>query len=145
MASGLDVIFVGIKGTVLALDRATGTIQWRTELQGSDFVNVIQQDGDLYAATRGRLLPARPAQRRGAVVQRAARLGLRPGHPFPVGPRPRLPPKRHAWMRRLPPPPLPRLPDLRVAQSPNSSGLPGSICPVYQGQDQQIETTLCEG
>ena len=66
MASGLDVIFVGIKGTVLALDRATGTIQWRTELKGSDFVNVIQQDGDLYAATRGRLYRLDPPS--GAVL-----------------------------------------------------------------------------
>jgi outer membrane protein assembly factor BamB len=61
MVSGLAVIFVGIKGTVLALDRATGTSQWRTELKGSDFVNVIQQDGDLYAATRGRLYRLDPA------------------------------------------------------------------------------------
>jgi outer membrane protein assembly factor BamB len=50
-----DTIFVGIKGTVLALDRATGTTQWRTELKGSEFVNVMQQDGDLFAACRGRL------------------------------------------------------------------------------------------
>lgn len=41
------MIFVGIKETVLALDPATGTIQWRTELKGSDFVNVVEQYGDL--------------------------------------------------------------------------------------------------
>jgi outer membrane protein assembly factor BamB len=48
-----NLIFIGIKGTVVALDRATGSEVWRSELKGKDFVNVVLQDGDLYATTKG--------------------------------------------------------------------------------------------
>jgi outer membrane protein assembly factor BamB len=47
--------FYGIRGTVVALDRATGSEVWRSELKGKDFVNVVLQDGDLYATTKGEL------------------------------------------------------------------------------------------
>ena len=50
-----SVIFIGVKGTVLAVDRATGQEIWRTELKGGDFVNVVLDGGDLYAATHGEL------------------------------------------------------------------------------------------
>ena len=50
-----SAIFIGIKGTVAAIDRATGQEVWRTELKGGDFVNAVVQDGDLYAATHGEL------------------------------------------------------------------------------------------
>jgi len=49
------LIFAGIKGTVLALDGATGTEVWRASLKGSDFVNVALVEGDLYATTKGEL------------------------------------------------------------------------------------------
>ena len=48
-------VFIGIRGTVLAIDRATGQEIWRTALKGGDFVNVALHDGDLYAATHGEL------------------------------------------------------------------------------------------
>jgi outer membrane protein assembly factor BamB len=50
-----SVVFIGIKGTVLALDRAAGQEIWRSKLEGYDFVNVAIQDGDLYASTHGEL------------------------------------------------------------------------------------------
>lgn len=50
-----DKIFVGIKGTVVALDRASGTELWRAKLSGSDFVNVVLDGADLLAATRGEI------------------------------------------------------------------------------------------
>jgi hypothetical protein len=50
-----NLIFIGIKGTVLALDRATGQEVWRTKLKGSEFVNVVLLDGDLFATTEGEL------------------------------------------------------------------------------------------
>jgi outer membrane protein assembly factor BamB len=53
-------IFVGIKGSVVALDRSTGSELWRSEL-GGDFVNVVRQDGDLYAAAKGELFCLDPA------------------------------------------------------------------------------------
>lgn len=48
-----DYVFVGIKGSVVALDRMTGTIIWEKELKGSDFVNMIHDDVFLYATTDG--------------------------------------------------------------------------------------------
>jgi outer membrane protein assembly factor BamB len=48
-------LFIGIKGTVLAIDRATGAKVWESPLKGGDFVNVVLDGGQLYAATRGEL------------------------------------------------------------------------------------------
>ena len=48
-------IFIGIAGNILALDRSTGREVWRTVLKGRDFVNVVVQDGDLYATAKGEL------------------------------------------------------------------------------------------
>jgi outer membrane protein assembly factor BamB len=50
-----NLIFVGIKGSVVAIDRATGTEVWSTQLKGTDFVNVVICNDDLYAATRGEI------------------------------------------------------------------------------------------
>jgi len=33
-----DLIYIGVRGSVLALDRSTGVEIWRTELKGLDFV-----------------------------------------------------------------------------------------------------------
>lgn len=46
-------LFIGIKGTVLALDRSSGREIWRSELKGGDFVNVVLDDDDLFASTKG--------------------------------------------------------------------------------------------
>ncbi len=50
-----NLIFLGIKGCVVALDRATGTEIWNTPLKGTDFVNVVLSEAGLYAATRGEI------------------------------------------------------------------------------------------
>jgi len=55
-----SLIFIGVHGTVLALDKSTGTEIWRTELPGSDFVNVVVQDGDVFASTKGEVFCLRP-------------------------------------------------------------------------------------
>jgi outer membrane protein assembly factor BamB len=57
--SGL--LFIGIKGSAIALDRATGEVAWSTPLKGSDFVNVALLDGDLYATARGEVYCLDPA------------------------------------------------------------------------------------
>lgn len=49
------VVYVGIKGSVVALDRATGTIVWQTGLTGSDFVNVAVGGEEVFASTKGEL------------------------------------------------------------------------------------------
>jgi outer membrane protein assembly factor BamB len=53
--AGLNAVYVGIKGAVVALDRATGSIIWNAYLKGSDFVNVLVTDNEVYAATKGEI------------------------------------------------------------------------------------------
>lgn len=48
------LVFLGIAGNVVALDRVTGEEVWRTRLKG-DFVNVVQLESDLYATAAGEL------------------------------------------------------------------------------------------
>jgi outer membrane protein assembly factor BamB len=55
------LLFIGIKGTVLALDRATGQVVWSAKLKGQDFVNVALEDGDLYATAYGEIFCLDPA------------------------------------------------------------------------------------
>ena len=50
-----DLVFIGIKGSVVALDRATGQQVWATHLKGSDFVNVVVQDGTVLASCYGEI------------------------------------------------------------------------------------------
>ena len=47
------LLFIGIKGSVVAVDRATGSIVWQTHLAGSDFVNVMLDANNVYATTHG--------------------------------------------------------------------------------------------
>ena len=48
-----NVIYVGVKGSVLALDRETGAELWRSKLKGPGFVNVVLDAGQLFATTQG--------------------------------------------------------------------------------------------
>jgi len=48
-----QLVFIGIKGSVVALNRATGQQVWATQLKGSDFVNVVLRKGALLACCRG--------------------------------------------------------------------------------------------
>ena len=50
-----ELVFVGIKGSVVALNRATGQQVWVTRLKGLDFVNVTFQNGMLLASCSGEL------------------------------------------------------------------------------------------
>jgi outer membrane protein assembly factor BamB len=49
-----SLLYIGINGHAIALDRATGVEIWRTPLKG-DFVNVVELDGALYATGSGEL------------------------------------------------------------------------------------------
>jgi outer membrane protein assembly factor BamB len=51
----LNAIYLGIKGAVIALNRATGEELWRTTLKGGDFVNVVLDGNQLYATTKGEI------------------------------------------------------------------------------------------
>jgi outer membrane protein assembly factor BamB len=48
-----NLVFIGINGSVVALERATGAQVWATLLARSPFVNVVFQDGVILASCRG--------------------------------------------------------------------------------------------
>jgi outer membrane protein assembly factor BamB len=50
-----SAIFIGIHGDVIALDRTTGQQLWKTELKGSDFVNLMLDNDHVIAATKGEI------------------------------------------------------------------------------------------
>ena len=49
------VIHVGIKGTVMAIEAASGRQLWVTKLTGGDFVNVVRDGAIVYAGTQGEI------------------------------------------------------------------------------------------
>jgi outer membrane protein assembly factor BamB len=51
-----QLVFIGIKGSVVALNRATGQQVWTTHLKGSNFVNGVLQDGALLASCCGEIV-----------------------------------------------------------------------------------------
>ena len=56
-----DLIFIGIKGSIIALDRGTGQQVWATHLKGSDFVNVVLEDDRVLASCYGEIFCLEPA------------------------------------------------------------------------------------
>ena len=50
-----DLVFIGIKGSVVALNRGTGEQVWATRLKGIDFVNVVVQEGTVIASCHGEI------------------------------------------------------------------------------------------
>lgn len=48
-------IYLGIKGSVIALNSATGREVWAKKLKGVDFVNVVLDGSNLFAATHGEI------------------------------------------------------------------------------------------
>jgi outer membrane protein assembly factor BamB len=50
-----EMVYIGIKGTVVALDSMTGDEVWRRELTGSNFVTVTQDETNVYAAANGEI------------------------------------------------------------------------------------------
>ena len=50
-----QLVFIGIKGSVVALDRATGEQVWATRIKGYDFVNVVLDGGSIFATCCGEI------------------------------------------------------------------------------------------
>jgi hypothetical protein len=48
-----EIVHIGIRGTAIALDRASGAEIWRTPLKGAGFVNLVLDGGCLIATTKG--------------------------------------------------------------------------------------------
>jgi outer membrane protein assembly factor BamB len=57
----MNAIFIGIKGSVVAVDRATGDTMWTTHLKSSSFVTVAVEDGSVFAGTAGHLFCLDPS------------------------------------------------------------------------------------
>jgi outer membrane protein assembly factor BamB len=55
-----DLAFIGIKGSVIALNRFTGRQVWATHLKGADFVNVILQHEVVLASCCGEIFCLNP-------------------------------------------------------------------------------------
>jgi outer membrane protein assembly factor BamB len=49
------IIYLGVKGSVVAIDSATGQPVWSTSLKGAEFVNVVLDGNNLFATTRGEI------------------------------------------------------------------------------------------
>ena len=56
----MNALVIGLKGTVVAVDRETGNTLWSTHLKGSGFVTVAVEQGAIFAATSGRLYRLEP-------------------------------------------------------------------------------------
>ncbi|MBI9016403.1 MAG: PQQ-binding-like beta-propeller repeat protein [Phycisphaerae bacterium] len=50
-----NILYLGIKGSVVAIDRGNGAELWRCKLKGSSFVNILVTERDIYAHTGGHL------------------------------------------------------------------------------------------
>ena len=50
-----DLLFIGIKGSVIALHRHTGEQVWSIHLEGSNFVNLLVEDDTVTASTAGEI------------------------------------------------------------------------------------------
>lgn len=69
-----DLLYVGIKDCVVALDRRDGSEVWRTKLKNAGFVSVLWDGDALFAASRGEVYCLDPAG--GAVVWQNPMKGL---------------------------------------------------------------------
>lgn len=56
-----DLLFIGIAGSVVALNKTTGRQAWATRLKGYGFVNVAVQDDRVVATVYGEVFCLEPA------------------------------------------------------------------------------------
>jgi outer membrane protein assembly factor BamB len=57
----LNYVFLGVRGSVVALDETTGVKIWATKLKGIGFVNLMLAENQIYAATKGEIFCLDPA------------------------------------------------------------------------------------
>jgi outer membrane protein assembly factor BamB len=50
-----ELVFVGIRGSVVALNKSTGQLIWSKRLKSYDFVNVIVEEDKVLATTYGEI------------------------------------------------------------------------------------------
>src|SRR5688500_16869960 len=52
---GSELVYLGIKGTVVALETSSGVKSWETHLKGGGFVHIILNGKELFATTGGEI------------------------------------------------------------------------------------------
>ena len=72
-----QLLFVGIKDVVIALNPVDGGEVWRTKLKGGDFVTVLWDGENLIAANHGEVFRLDPTT--GAILWQNPMKGLRTG------------------------------------------------------------------
>src|SRR5688500_3677571 len=72
-----ELLFVGIKNVVVALDPLSGSEVWRTKLKGGDFVTVLWDGRNLFAVNNGEVFLLESAG--GGFVWKNVMKGLRTG------------------------------------------------------------------
>jgi|GEM_PF-1709946 len=72
-----ELLFVGIKDVVVALSPRDGSEVWRAKLKAGDFVTVLWDGENLFAANHGEVFRLDPAS--GAIVWHNTMKGLRTG------------------------------------------------------------------
>ena len=50
-----EIVYLGVKGSVVAIDKKSGSEHWRTHLKGSGFTTVLVDDDIIIAHTSGHL------------------------------------------------------------------------------------------
>ena len=50
-----DLVYVGIRGSVVALDRSSGGRVWEAKLKGSSFVTLLVDGGSVLAGAQGEI------------------------------------------------------------------------------------------
>ena len=70
-----DLVYIGIKGSVIALNRATGEQAWSTHLKGSDFVNLLVEGEKVFATCYGEVFCLDPLTGKGLWHNRLKGLG----------------------------------------------------------------------
>ncbi len=50
-----ELAFVGIRGSVVALDKISGSRAWETKLKGAGFVTLLVDDGRVLAGAQGEI------------------------------------------------------------------------------------------
>jgi outer membrane protein assembly factor BamB len=55
-----EIVYLGVKGSVVAVETATGAERWRTHLKGSGFVTVLVDDEVIVAHAGGHLFGLDP-------------------------------------------------------------------------------------
>jgi outer membrane protein assembly factor BamB len=53
--SKLDLVYAGIRGSVVAFDKKSGARVWETKLKGGNFVTLLVEDGRVLAGAQGEI------------------------------------------------------------------------------------------